>query len=398
MRPLLCAALLLLVPAAARAQAAKPNALTAKEVGEGWLLLFDGKTTFGWDIEGEGKADQDALTVGGKKTSVGRLTTRFDSFELRLECRCEGDEGAKLVIRRGGAVRSHNLERSGNNPGWDRLTLKVNYNAGLMSENEELDYQTAAGGKTSGQGSTQGATGPAALRFEVPAGSKLLLRGVKLRPLNTKALLNGKDLTGWKEFAGKKAKSKFSVDARGEVTVLSGPGDLQTEGKWADFVLQLECMSNGKHLNSGIFFRCRAGEYQNGYEAQIHNDFTASPPRAYLVEEYDPKTHQLTGKKQVESAAKDFGTGAIYRRVPARLQASKDGEWFTLTVVADGKHLSTWVNGIQQVDWVDNRPPNDNARLGCCLNAGHLSIQGHDPTTNLSFRNIRIAELPKEDR
>jgi len=53
-----------------------------------------------------------------------------------------------------------------------------------------------------------------------------------------------------------------------------GQADLQTEGQWADFVLQCECISNGKHLNSGLFFRARPGEYQQGYEAQIRNQFT----------------------------------------------------------------------------------------------------------------------------
>jgi hypothetical protein len=38
----------------------------------------------------------------------------------------------------------------------------------------------------------------------------------------------------------------------------------------------------------------------------------------------------------------------------------------------------------------------DNARNGCKLEKGPISLQGHDPTTDLSFRNIRIAELPKK--
>ena len=73
---------------------------------------------------------------------------------------------------------------------------------------------------------------------------------------------------------------------------------------------------------------------------------------------------------------------------------AKDGEWFTMTVVAQGNHLATWVNGVQQVDWTDNRPLKDNAREGCRLGKGAISFQGHDPTTDLSFRNIRLAELP----
>ena len=95
------------------------------------------------------------------------------------------------------------------------------------------------------------------------------------------------------------------------------------------------------------------------------------------------------------SAAVDYGTGAIYRRIPARKDVAKDGEWFTMTVIAQGRHIATWVNGIQQVDWTDNRPLKDNARNGCKLEAGHISLQGHDPTTNSDFRNVRIVDLGK---
>ena len=239
-------------------------------------------------------------------------------------------------------------------------------------------------------------TGPAVLRLEIPARTTLLLRTVKLRPLGLKSIFNGKDLTGWKEFPGK--KSQFSVNERGELNVKNGPGDLQTVAAWDDFVLQLECLSNGKHLNSGVFFRCRPGEYQQGYEAQIRNEFTKEPTQTYTVEDYDPRTHQLLGKKKVPSTAVDYGTGAIYRRVPARKEAAKDHAWFTMTVVAQGNHFATWVNGFQEVDWIDNRPPSDNARKGFCRAAGPISLQGHDPTTDLSFRNFRIAELPAEKK
>src|SRR5262249_33295328 len=150
-----------------------------------------------------------------------------------------------------------------------------------------------------------------------------------------KPLFNGKDLTGWKEYPGQ--KSKFSVTSDGLLTIKDGKGDLQTEGSWSDFLLQLECRTNGPRLNSGVFFRCRPGEYQNGYEAQIHNGFQEQP-KDYVVEEFDPKTHELKEKHKVKATAIDYGTGAIYRRVPARRQAAKDQEWFTMTVVAEGRH------------------------------------------------------------
>jgi len=226
------------------------------------------------------------------------------------------------------------------------------------------------------------------------SGNGVVLRDLKLKPLNLKPLFNGKDLSGWKEYPGK--KSKFTVTKEGWLNIKDGPGDLQTEGQWADFVLQLDCISNGQHLNSGAFFRCLPGQYQNGYEAQIRNQFTKEP-REYTVEEYDPETHKLLGKRKVQSTAVDYGTGAIYRRMPARKEVAKDGEWFTLTVVANGRHLATWVNGQQVAAWADNRPLNKNARNGCRLEKGPISLQGHDPTTDLSFRNLRLAELPKKD-
>ena len=93
-------------------------------------------------------------------------------------------------------------------------------------------------------------------------------------------------------------------------------------------------------------------------------------------------------------AAVDYGTGGIYRRMPAHKEVTKDNEWFTMTIIAHGRHMAVWVNGMQVTDWTDNRPLKDNARNGCRLEKGPISLQGHDATTDLSFRNIRIAELP----
>ena len=52
------------------------------------------------------------------------------------------------------------------------------------------------------------------------------------------------------------------------------------------------------------------------------------------------------------------------------------------------------MNGYQVVDWEDTRKPDENPRRGQRLAAGHISLQGHDPTTDISFRNLKIAELP----
>jgi hypothetical protein len=197
-------------------------------------------------------------------------------------------------------------------------------------------------------------------------------RNVFLRPLATEPLFNGKDLEGWRVVPG--GSSRFTV-VEEAIHVENGRGFLETRQTWGDFVLQAQARTNGAGLNSGIFFRAMPGtaeEPSNGYELQIHNAF----------------------KNKDRSQPADFGTGGIYRRVPARRVVGDDGAWQTLTLVATGPHIAAWVEGEQVTDWSDERKPNDNPRQGLRTRAGHLSLQGHDPTTNLDFRNLRIAELP----
>src|SRR5262245_143773 len=331
----------------------KPNALTPKEFADGWVLLFDGETTFGFDVNkrvGKNKATNGELLIGDD-LEIATFNTQFGPCEIRLEV---SDDGKN----------------------WSTETHWID-NAGKKKAEGGLPF---AGGKTRlpfGGFAYPGDPRDGGPRFGfIGVGGKTHVRSVRCRPTNMTPLFNGKDLSGWKEFKptnDKKVASKFSVTKEGWLNVKNGPGDLQTEGQWADFVVQFECISNGKHLNSGLFFRCIPDQYQQGYDAQIRNQW-----------EGDDRTKPV-----------DFGTGAIYRRQAARKVVSTDGEWFTMTVAAHGRHIATWVNGYQVTDWTDDRKENDNARNGFKKGKGALSIQGHDPTTDLSFRNIRIQSLDK---
>ena len=111
----------------------------------------------------------------------------------------------------------------------------------------------------------------------------------------------------------------------------------------------------------------------NGYECQIHNGI----------------------KNGDRTQPVDCGTGGIFRRHNARLVAANDLEWFHMTLIAERNHMAAWVNGYQVSDWTDDRKPDPNPRNGRRDEPGTLMLQGHDPTTNLSFRNIAIAEIAK---
>lgn len=385
MRSLYSVLSLILLAASIRAdQPDTVNKLTAADARAGWLLLFDGDSTFGWKIDGTATVKDGALLVGGDEATTARPTSLFSNFELRFEYRYLKGAQAAFLFRRGSGTSKHGLGGSPTGE-WGSVTCRA--------QPKETLIETVAPGGGRGASRLGGDENPgrATVELRAESGTVLQVRNVKLQPLGAESLFNGKDLTGWKVFPDR--KSTFAV-VDGAINVKNGPGDLQTEQQWANFLLQLECISNGTHLNSGVFFRARPNEYQQGYEAQVRNQFTEEPKQEYTIEEFDPKTNEKTGATKVKLQAVDYGTGAIYRRVPARRAVAKDKEWFTLTVLADGRHLATWVNGVQVVDWTDHRPLADTARKGCYLNKGVISFQGHDPTTDLSFRNIRIQALP----
>jgi hypothetical protein len=286
----------------------KPNTLTPKEIAEGWVLLFDGESTFGWTVVGDVRAEEGKLTLAAN-----------------------GKGQAQVSDMAAGQFQAN----------------------GTTFDHPKFDF----------------------IHFGTATANVDTWRDVKYKPRGMNSIFNGKDLTGWSVFVGdaKRVASKWEVTKDGELHVVNGPGDLQSDRKYADFILQFECKTNGPALNSGVFFRCRANEYQQGYEAQIQNSIVNEDPTKPV----------------------DFGTGAIYRRVKARNVVSHDKEWFTMTVLAVGPRIRTWVNGYPVVDWSDDRKPADNARNGVYLKEGHLSIQGHDPTTDILFRNMRIAEIKK---
>src|SRR6516162_8260930 len=86
----LCLALILIAAPAFADEKAKPNTLTPKEIADGWILLFDGETTFGLAPEGEVEVKNGALVVGGKKESAVWTTTDFGATETSIEVSRDG--------------------------------------------------------------------------------------------------------------------------------------------------------------------------------------------------------------------------------------------------------------------------------------------------------------------
>lgn len=227
-------------------------------------------------------------------------------------------------------------------------------------------------------------------RFEVAAGEVRLtisgrlepieltdgsaVRYLCIQPLDLEPISRGTNLERWRVVRCGEEKKDIQPIWRVENNFIhagGGPGALEYPGLYADFMLQIDVQTLAPRVNSGFFFRNIPGVCLMGYEAQILN----------LSAEGDP------------SQPAGYTTGAIDDRMPARRLVSRDRITFTMTVLADGPHLATWVNGYQVVDWTDERTVNRNPRVGLCTEPGTFQLQAHDPQTDIDFKNIRVMTL-----
>ncbi|MBN1342000.1 MAG: DUF1080 domain-containing protein [Phycisphaerae bacterium] len=387
-----------ILPNPGRAAQPAPNTLTPSEIADGWILLFDGQTTFGWVARGDAKWHVNDAALSCAEGSRGWLatTTEFADFVLRCRYRIDAkgnsgvffraksdsdrpwEDGYEMQIcdhhQQSPTGSIHNLLKPQYPDGKPVTTADKWQDVEIRAEGNHLQVilngvKVVDGRDTRADGNAKFTRGVIGLQYHDP-GMKIEFRDLKLKPLGVKPAFNGQDLSGWKILPG--LPSKFSVRPGGILHIQGGPGQIATTAAWADFALQLDVLSSGRFLNSGVFFRSEPDVKWIGYEVQIRNQWTGDD-RAKPV---------------------DYGTGGVYNRRPARKVYSNDREWFTMTIVAHGRHIATWVNGYQAADWTDERPPNSNPRRGYRAQAGVVSLQGHDPTTDLSFRNIRVAEYP----
>jgi hypothetical protein len=186
-------------------------------------------------------------------------------------------------------------------------------------------------------------------------------------------LFNGKDLAGWRSYAGKAEVWK----AEDGLLVCSGEGGgwLGTERDYADFVLRLEyrLLPGG---NSGVYLRApEKGHISRvGMEIQILDD---DHPRYKGLDYYQY-------------------AGSLYHVVPPKRRAGKPaGQWNALEIRCEGRHLVVVLNGVKVVDEDLDRLREDKEvakeHPGLARTTGRLGLQNH--SERVEFRRLRIKEL-----
>ena len=176
-----------------------------------------------------------------------------------------------------------------------------------------------------------------------------------------KDLFNGENLDGWKIHG----TEKWYVED-GLLISESGPdeeyGYLATNDNYKDFELNLEFKQEADG-NSGVFIRSEIeGTKIAGWQVEV------APPNLHTGGIYE-----------------SYGRGWLIKPEAEKEDALKYGEWNKLKIKVEGNQVTSWLNGVEMVDFTDEKIGEAN---------GKIALQIHDGGgIKVYWRNIEVKEL-----
>ncbi|MDQ1049889.1 ThuA domain-containing protein [Streptomyces sp. V4I2] len=247
------------------------------------------------------------------------------------------------------------------------------YTGGTMHGDHPIAWcQTYQGGRAfyTGGGHTKESYADPAFRRHLAGGILYAIGDVQAdcRPeTGYRPLFDGSSLDGWQQ-AG---PGSFPLDDDGTITSSGGMGMLwYADQAFGSYSLKLDwkMASESGDDNSGVFvgFPPSADPWSavnNGYEIQI--DATDVPEKT---------TGSVYGFRSADLAKRDRAL-------------NPPGEWNTYEIRVEGERLRVWLNGVKINDFTNTDPARS-------LRDGHVGIQNHGADDRVSFRDIRIKELP----
>lgn len=194
-------------------------------------------------------------------------------------------------------------------------------------------------------------------------------------------LFDGRTTAGWRGFLTKQMPDGWKV-VDGALTRVDKAGDIVTLDEFADFELSIDWKIS-KGANSGIFYRVVENQ-------QDESMWMVAPEYQIIDDKGYPQKLQDTQH-----------TGANYDLQPPARDVSKPaGEWNTTRIIANGKHVEHWLNGVKLVEYEIDSPAwkalvakskfKDHPRYARAPK-GRIGIQDHGDS--VAFRNIKIREL-----
>jgi hypothetical protein len=180
------------------------------------------------------------------------------------------------------------------------------------------------------------------------------------------SLMDGKTFNGWK----KAAESPETWTVQGNEFVAHGPrchlfyvGD---EKPFKNFHFKAEVMTK-PGSNGGIYFHTAYQEKdwpKQGFESQVNT------------------THSDWIK-----------TGSLYGVVNVGHAFSKDNQWWTQEIIVNNKTVTVKVDGVTVLAYTEPEGAKSGSSFTRTLAGGTFALQGHDPKSEIHYRNIRVKRL-----
>ena len=200
-------------------------------------------------------------------------------------------------------------------------------------------------------------------------GDRAWYRNMKVRELPRKTgqevdLFNGKDLHGWEVYG-----TELWYVQDGLLVCESGPegkyGYLGTRAYYNDFDLSVEFKQEADG-NSGVFFRSYiiSGVTITGWQCEV------APPNLHTAGIY-------------ESVPR--GRGWLIKPSEENEKILKMGEWNTMRVVVKGDRVTTWLNGTEMIDLVDEKIGAEQGRIMLQIHSGG--------GIKVAWKNLKVKKL-----
>ncbi len=163
------------------------------------------------------------------------------------------------------------------------------------------------------------------------AGACLMLAHAVAAQSGPRSIFNGRDLDGWMVHG-----TELWYVEDGDLVCESGPdeqyGYLATEKIYKDFELTLEFKQEADG-NSGVFFRSSLdGTRITGWQAEV------APPGLWTGGIYE-----------------SYGRGWLIKPDEVTDGVVKMGEWNHMKLRVVGDRVTTWLNGVEMIDLVDEK-------------------------------------------
>ena len=147
-------------------------------------------------------------------------------------------------------------------------------------------------------------------------------------------------------------------------------GSVESKEVYVNYTLQMQYFQGNDSGRSSLFIRSLSGREKTGYEISLQN----LPKRA-------------------DREAKGVDAGGFPGIKDARYIRLREQQWTYLTVLAMGRQIQTWVNGVPVCEIIDQRRVREDTFLGPFLEPGTIRLSVPPDNSAFQFRRLSVAPM-----